>query len=581
MIWSLSWATLGAGIKQATERGDLHSSPIGEFGIGFFSAFMIADHIRVRTKKQGTADVFEWTSIGTTKYTIVKATENMEPGTSVTVFLQSGSMRLADPAAVQRLITRYCNYIDSSIFITGGPEPVNAGIFPWELTSGREQRESVGRHFREAPIGFQAGKTTLHKQRVAFQYLIACRVSAASRNEIYSKRMFVANRLEILPKELSFIDVVVNCDALTLTLGREDVVGTQTLERLETEITSITLKWLAQLTRDRQKDPHLTSIIKKHQPVFLQLATNDAAVFDRIYEYLLFPLAGGDQHATVKEYIEKAEPLIGQHILYISQSTSGTDRHRLLLRICEEHHIPVFAVNNDVGDLLRRASNKCKKADSESGTCESLLNKVLAAHTNPSVEKVRKNFEMLLGLRCTINAFEPQDLPLVLNNGEVHLNSKNQFLSYLGQLKIRADRVCPLYTSLQRMAVALDKTSLVHYLIIDSKVYTVRFAPNALSLSLRATNQTTPNAAGLRDRRPAAYKLVAAPQAGPAKVRLAARGTESPNNRRSAMPCKAVACRWEIGLSLAIPNNFTDVSLSTASSAVRTASTFPTAVNTR
>jgi HSP90 family molecular chaperone len=181
---------LGTTIKQAENAGSTGNDPIGEFGIGFFSAFMIADRIIVRTRKPDEGKAFEWNSVGSTSYEITELQDPIEPGTQVTIILQPGSNRFADVAELRRIIQQYCDFMDCKVFLAGSPEPVNVGSFAWEVRGHAEQQRWVGRYFGEPPIAFTLGLASANEP-VSFQFLLSCRNSGQPRHAIYSKRLFV------------------------------------------------------------------------------------------------------------------------------------------------------------------------------------------------------------------------------------------------------------------------------------------------------------------------------------------------------------------------------------------------------
>jgi hypothetical protein len=230
---------------------------------------------------------------------------------------------------------------------------------------------------------------------------------------------------------------------------------------VRTELQHIVLTWLTEVLKLRRKDKDLLEVIKAHQGTFVRLAAKDPTIFDRIYDYILFPIAGGSEQLTVREYVDRAQTLIGSHVLYIARQAASPDgQHRLLLRICEEYNIPVFAIDDQHRDLLRRACTKLNQGYVELSASEEILRDRATSHTSAAIERVRTNFENLLGLRCQAQAFEPQDVPIILHHDQVILNGKSALVSYFGQLRLRADNLRPLYASLYRFATALDKTSI-------------------------------------------------------------------------------------------------------------------------
>src|SRR5262249_13225871 len=159
---------------------------------------------------------------------------------------------------------------------------------------------------------------------------------------------------------------------------------------------------------------------------------------------------------TIPEYIDRAQRSIGSNVLYMRTDGSASgDRYRLLLRICEEKKIPVLRITTEKEyDLLTKICNKLNQNREELFHFQPKL-AARSPEDDPALERVRSNFESLLGIACTMAVFQPSDLPLMVQNQAITLNATNRFLSRLGRVKAKAERLRPLYGSLYRFALAL------------------------------------------------------------------------------------------------------------------------------
>ena len=211
---------LGTGIKRAQEEltgkrkkrapNDV-SGFIGEYGIGFFSAFMIADQITVTTQRKSAHNSYIWISTGLDEYEIDEAPALSDPGTRVKLNLQRGSKHFGDEAYIRKVVKHYCEYLDCRIFVDGRNEPVNGGRFVWELEKDEDRAKWLAGRQGDRPRHFTAGSQQRGRKR-SFDYALACTHSIRRHHEIFRKRMFVTNTLQILPEPLDFLDVILNCD---------------------------------------------------------------------------------------------------------------------------------------------------------------------------------------------------------------------------------------------------------------------------------------------------------------------------------------------------------------------------------
>jgi molecular chaperone HtpG len=143
------------------------SNLIGKFGVGFYSAFMVADSVEVLTRKAGTTDVFLWTSDGQTGYEIAASDENLDTGTLVRLHLKKDAKDYAVADKVKAIIKKYSDHISVGIHIVdkdGQQEQVNSAEALWTRSS-KDITEAEYKGFYQSQFGaYDDPFITLHNR---------------------------------------------------------------------------------------------------------------------------------------------------------------------------------------------------------------------------------------------------------------------------------------------------------------------------------------------------------------------------------------------------------------------------------
>ena len=112
----------------ATTKPEDRPSLIGQFGVGFYSAFMVADRVEVTSRKAGTEEGFTWASEGAGQFTIAPATRDA-PGTDIVLHMKSDASEYLEPVRLETVIRKWADHITLPITVTrdGKDEPANEG----------------------------------------------------------------------------------------------------------------------------------------------------------------------------------------------------------------------------------------------------------------------------------------------------------------------------------------------------------------------------------------------------------------------------------------------------------------------
>jgi molecular chaperone HtpG len=306
---------------------------IGQFGVGFYSAFIVADRVTLTTRKAG-ADAGEgvrWESSGSGEYTL-EAIESASRGTSVTLHLKPDEDEFVQPWQVRSLIARYSDHIGFPIRMpkekgTGAEdgaaaeewEVVNQASALWtrpkaELKDEEYQNfyKHIGHDFNDA-LAWTHNRVEGNQNFTSLLYLPSKSpfdLLMGGRDErkglkLYVKRVFIMDAAEqLLPAYLRFVRGVVDSDDLPLNVSRELLQQNRNLEKLRAACTKRVLDLLDKLAKDEPEK--FTTFWNEFGATFKEGVAEDFANKERIAKLLRFASTkseGAAQTVSLDDYI--------------------------------------------------------------------------------------------------------------------------------------------------------------------------------------------------------------------------------------------------------------------------------------
>ncbi|XP_017881598.1 heat shock protein 75 kDa, mitochondrial [Ceratina calcarata] len=254
-------------LKEKQNAGD-SSQIIGQFGVGFYSAFMVADKVEVYTKSYSeNAEGLCWISDGSNTFKISKA-EGVQPGTKIVIHLKPESREYSDETAVNRLITKYSNFISSPIYVNG--KRVNTIQPLWMLDPKDITPMQHNEFYRFIGNCFDSPRFTLYyttdvplnirallyfpEERPPLYDFTKGEMSSVS---LYSRKILIKSKAEnILPKWLRFVKGVVDSEDIPLNLSRELLQNSALIGKLRDVLTTRVLKFLNERSQKQTEDYH-------------------------------------------------------------------------------------------------------------------------------------------------------------------------------------------------------------------------------------------------------------------------------------------------------------------------------------
>ncbi|WP_256807287.1 molecular chaperone HtpG [Bradyrhizobium sp. Bra64] len=244
---------------------------IGQFGVGFYSAFMVADKIAVVSRRAGESDVWTWTSSGGSGFEIARASDEeaarVARGTEIVLHLKDDARKYIEAYEIERIVGAYSDNILFPIELVpeeGEPRQINSASALWQRSRSELTAEDYKKAYQQIASAFDAPAMTLH-YRAEGRYSYAVLLFAPStkpfdlfepnrkgRVKLYVRRVFITDDADLLPGYLRFIRGVVDSEDLPLNISREMLQNNPQLAQIRKAVATRVLSELESLA---EKDP--------------------------------------------------------------------------------------------------------------------------------------------------------------------------------------------------------------------------------------------------------------------------------------------------------------------------------------
>jgi molecular chaperone HtpG len=309
---------------EAAQRSNI----IGQFGVGFYSAFVVADEVTVISRSfRPDAEPAQWQSHGGETFT-VGAAERAERGTTIILKLKDDAAEFAEPWRLQQIIKRHSNYVAFPVYV--GEDRANETQALWRKQPRGVEQKEYDEFYRQLTFDFEEPLLHLHLSTDAPVDLHALLFVPAKRErglierrtegkiKLYSRKVLIQEEAkDLLPGYFRFVEGVVDSEDLPLNVSREGVqnVGAQgpILQRIKKSLTGRLTKELAELA---EKDAEKYATFWREFGVFLKegVATEYAAREDLLPLLRFHSTRSGDDLTTLAAYKERM--VEGQNEIY-------------------------------------------------------------------------------------------------------------------------------------------------------------------------------------------------------------------------------------------------------------------------
>ncbi|NTV28527.1 MAG: molecular chaperone HtpG [Candidatus Omnitrophica bacterium] len=340
-------------LKQMKEENRNPGDFIGQFGVGFYSVFMVADEVTIETRHadQGSRG-YRWTSSGEGSYT-VQEIDKSDRGTTISFRLKENAKEFAEEFKVKQVIKKYSNFADFPIFV--GNEKINAVEALWRKSESEIRDDESNEFYKfitndfEDPLarlclsiegaGSEFKALLFIPKRAPFELI---RVRQHKTVQLYSKKIMIMDDCkELLPEYLQFVRGVVDTSDLPLNVSREVVQASPAMDKISSTLTTKIIQWLQRMAG---KEPDLyLQFYKNFGPLFKTGLNTDFANRDKLVELLRFETSASKagEMVSLKDYVGRMKES-QKEIYYLSADSREHAEQNPNLEYFRKHEIEVL-----------------------------------------------------------------------------------------------------------------------------------------------------------------------------------------------------------------------------------------------
>jgi molecular chaperone HtpG len=445
-------------LNQLSGDAKKDSNLIGQFGVGFYSAFMVADKIEVVSRKAGDELAWRWTSDGQSGFDIEPA-ERLTVGTTILLHLNEEGKQYANSWRLQELVKKYSNHIAFPIFLTYDKsewnaeekksnkirttEQANAASALWRMPKSELKDEDYKELYKSITGDSQDPLFWFHtRAEGSLEYTTLFYIPSKAPLDLYQadyrvgvklyvKRVFIMDDAkELLPQYLRFVRGIIDSEDLPLNVSREILQQNRVLTTIRTASVKKILSELKSIASSKPEE-YLKFIAEYNRPLKEGLY-GDYANREALLDLIRFKSTKVDGLTSLAEVMTRKKE--GQKsIYYITGGVEGLLRSSPLLEIYKKKDIEVLILDDDIdeivfsgvekyGDIDLKAVNKSStsedlKDDAEPGeeakaeSLKPLLDKLKAA-LGDRVKDVRASVRLADSPSCIVSDEEEPSLQM-------------------------------------------------------------------------------------------------------------------------------------------------------------------------
>lgn len=349
---------------------------IGQFGVGFYSAFIIADKVTLTTRRAGATEAVRWESSGEGDYTL-EAADKATRGTEVVLHLREGEDEFLSDWKLKTIIRKYSDHItlpivmkksewkDGAEVATDEDETVNKASALWARNKNditEEEYQEFYKHVShdfENPLAYTHSRVEGKQEYISLLYIPGKAPFDLYDRErrhgikLYVKRVFIMEDAEkLMPQYLRFVRGVIDTSDLPLNVSREILQSSRDVDAIKAGSVKKVLGLLEEMAENKPDD--YAKFYKEFGRVLKEGPGEDFANKEKIASLLRFASTKADtdvQDVSIKDYIARMQPE-QDVIYYITADSFAAAQHSPHLEIFRKKGIEVLLMSDRVDEWL-------------------------------------------------------------------------------------------------------------------------------------------------------------------------------------------------------------------------------------
>ena len=379
-------------VEMLTGDSKKDSNLIGQFGVGFYSSYMVADSIEVISKKAGEDQAYKWISDGKSGYQI-EDSERDSFGTDVILQINDEGEKFTNRWEIQNIVKKYSNHIPFPIYLhweevtTKGEgkkkkekkeqktEQINAGSAFWKKPKGSLKEKEYHQFYQSIAVDYEDPVLYIHTQAEGtLDYTTLFYIPKNAPFDLfnpdfqpgvklYVKRVFITDDdKELMPTYLRFIRGIIDSEDLPLNVSREILQKNKVLAKIKNNSVKKILSELIKYSKDKKK---YTAFIDQFGIPLKEGLYQDMDHREDLLELVRFKSTTEEGYVSFSEYAGRMQP--DQKIIYyITGDNEANLKNSPLLEMYNEKKVEVLVMDQDIDEFIIPAVNKYKDFDLKS-----------------------------------------------------------------------------------------------------------------------------------------------------------------------------------------------------------------------
>lgn len=394
---------------------------IGQFGVGFYSSFMVADKVEVSTKKAGNKEAWKWISDGKSGFEIKKEVKK-EIGTSITLYLNDEGKEFASRWQIENLVKKYSDHIDFPIFLTYPEieyddegkekskevktEQVNDAKAFWTRSKNDLKDKDYKEFYKTLSTDGEDPFDWVHfraEGNLEFTILFFIpqkasqdifRADYKSGVKLYVNRVFITDdEKELLPTWLRFVKGVIDSSDLPLNVSREILQQNRVMSKIRSNSVKKILDKIKTIAGDKEK---YAQFFDQYGRLIKEGVYQDFEHKDALTELLRFKSTKEEGLVSFREYVERMRD-DQKSIYYITGQNQVSLINSPLLEMYEKKGIEVLLLDDEIDEIIissiPKYDEKELKSVNRSGAADDFsdeTDKDIEKSLKPVIKKMKK-----------------------------------------------------------------------------------------------------------------------------------------------------------------------------------------------
>lgn len=411
---------------------------IGHFGLGFYSAFMVADKVQIDTLSwEDGAEPVRWISETGMDYTMEVSDSRTQRGTTITLHISEDSKEFLEGYRLREILNKYCSFLPVEIYFRDvkekkkddgeDPKPIN-DIRPLWLKHPndctdeeyKEFYQKVFHDFRDPLFWIHLNvdypfnlKGILYFPRLNNQF-----ETLEGQIKLYSNQVFVADNIkEVIPEFLMLLKGTIDCPDLPLNVSRSFLQNDGQVQKISSYISRKVADKLASLFKNERDD--YNRYWDDINPFIKYGCMRDQKFYEQVKDYIIFKTLDGE-YITLKDYLEKNKEKHENQVYYVNDETQQAQ----YIRLFKEQDLDAVYLNNIIDTHfisfleMNEGSVKFKRVDSD--ISQSLKDdqekddKKVGKKIDKTLEKLFKEAIDKDDLKIEIEGLKNRDIPAMV-----------------------------------------------------------------------------------------------------------------------------------------------------------------------